>query len=50
MSNNDNFIKQYNNEIYSKTKKYQKIYSKYKLPNNENIFKDEKFSSFISTI
>jgi len=26
MSNNDNFIKQYNNEIYSKTKKYQKIY------------------------
>jgi len=26
MSNNDNFIKQYNNEIYAKTKKYQKIY------------------------
>ena len=26
MSNNDNFIKQYNNEVYSKTKKYQKIY------------------------
>ena len=26
MSNNDNFIKQYNNEVYAKTKKYQKIY------------------------
>ena len=26
MSNKDNFIKQYNNEIYAKTKKYQKIY------------------------
>ena len=26
MSNNNNFIKQYNNEIYAKTKKYQKIY------------------------
>lgn len=24
MSNNDDFIKQYNNEIYAKTKKYQK--------------------------
>ena len=27
MSNKDNFIKQYNNEIYAKTKKYQKIYA-----------------------
>ena len=26
MNNNDNFIKQYNNDIYAKTKKYQKIY------------------------
>ncbi len=26
MGNNDNFIKQYNNEVYAKTKKYQKMY------------------------
>ena len=26
MSNKDNIIKQYNNELYAKTKKYQKIY------------------------
>lgn len=48
MSDNDNFIKQYNNEIYAKTKKYQKIYSKYKLPNNENIFKDKNYFSVIN--
>ena len=54
MSNDDNFMnkmnpaKNYSSEIYAKTKKYQKIYSKYKLPNNENIFKDKNYFSVIN--
>ena len=45
MSNNDNFIKQYNNEIYSKTKKYQKIYG-FEIGTGEHDAWNNKFDVF----